>query len=65
MAENKMRFIDWIKGKEDTKKAGGAKLDYSKVKRSVMLCEWDRKSRECKEALEELGIEDKAPEFEG
>lgn len=58
-----MKFVEWLKGREETRKIAGAKVTYSDVVRAVKICEWDKTSRDCKEELKKLGIEDKAPEF--
>lgn len=34
----------------------GFKLDYSKIRKAVLKCELDKKSSECKKALQELNI---------
>lgn len=35
----------------------GFKVNYTELKKAVMRCELDKKSNECKKALQDLGIE--------
>ena len=38
-------------------KAGGFKMKYNQVKKTVMTCEIDKNSDECKKMLKELNID--------